>query len=254
MTLVVGIRCTDGVVIGSDSAMTFGSSLHSLTIEQIVRKKIFVIEDKLIVTGSGPIGYIQRFVDGVTKNWESKELRSDNVLDIGRTISKNIIADLTATQATQQQLSALVATPCKQNAELIEFYLQDLQPEVKDVNNWYVSIGSGQNVADPLLGFVRQVFWGNQLPNYQEGIFAATMVIELACKMVPLGVEGPVQMAILCRENSSKGQLHARELTKDELSEHVESVNSALKHFGNYRELIHGNDVPSSEPPIPPKI
>lgn len=246
MTLIVGIRCNNGVVIGSDSAMTFGASPQRPTIEQTLRKKIFVIENKLIVSGSGPIGHIQRFNDIVNECWKEKKLRCENPLEIGRELSKHAILDFRSTGAQFGKFTSLVAAPFKKNAELIEFYIDDFQPELKDKNNWYVSIGSGQNVADPLLGFVREAFWGDKPPSYQDGIFAATMVLELACKMVPIGVQGPIQMATLVRDSKKRGQLVARELSEHDLSEHKENVANALVYFRKYRDLLRGGDKPSS--------
>lgn len=49
MTLVVGILCKDGVVIGADSAITFGLSPQQPTIEQPYSKKITVILDQVII-------------------------------------------------------------------------------------------------------------------------------------------------------------------------------------------------------------
>ena len=72
MTVVVGIRCTDGVVIGTDSAMTFGLSAQQLTIEQPYHSKIDVVENHIIVAGTGHIGLGQRFAYEVKKLWKRK--------------------------------------------------------------------------------------------------------------------------------------------------------------------------------------
>ena len=69
MTVVVGIRCTDGVVIGTDSAMTFGPSEQQLTIEQPYRSKIDIIDSHIIVAGTGQIGLGQRLASEVEKLW-----------------------------------------------------------------------------------------------------------------------------------------------------------------------------------------
>ena len=58
MTAIVGVLCSDGVVVGSDSAATFASGIQP-TIEQETIK-IDVINDRVIVAGSGLIGLHQR--------------------------------------------------------------------------------------------------------------------------------------------------------------------------------------------------
>lgn len=60
MTLLIGIKCTDGVVIAADGATTFGS-LGSRTIRQPSRK-LTIINQRMVVAVTGPVGLQQRFV------------------------------------------------------------------------------------------------------------------------------------------------------------------------------------------------
>ena len=251
MTVVVGIRCTDGVVIGTDSAMTFGPSAQQLTIEQPYRSKIDVIDSHIIVAGTGPIGLGQRLASEVEKLWEKKFFRDKSLGEIGVQIAKSTLDNFISTKVQTGQYGALVAVPCKKKAELIEFDRSTFQPEFKTDDNWYASMGSGQMVADPLLGFIRKVFWGNSPPKRQDGIFAATMVLKLACEMSPFAVALPIQMAVLAPNH--KGQLAAHLLSEDELDEHEENVKEALEYFSKYpnhiKEMAVGR-IPSA-PPAP---
>ena len=65
MTLVVGIRCTDGVIIGTDSAVTSATG-QALTIMQ-PSKKITIVGDHIILAGTGELGLGQRFADILQK-------------------------------------------------------------------------------------------------------------------------------------------------------------------------------------------
>lgn len=248
MTLIVGIRCTDGVVIGTDSAITFGSGQGFYTITQPLRQKIDIIDDRVIVAGTGQVGLGQRFVDIVKKHWTKKELRTDNIIDVGRILAKSAVEDFASTKVTQGSYEALVALPCEQEAELVGF--SNFQPEVKTKDYWYASMGSGQLVADPLLGFMRTAFWGNEPPNRQDGIFAATVVLKLGCEMAPEGVAEPIQMAVLSPDRDNKGKLFARRLEEGELDEHRGNVEDAIKYFGKYRDILHNKSAP--KPPDPP--
>lgn len=237
MTLVVGILCEDGVVVGTDSAMTFVAGPNMNTIEQPLRKKIDV-QDNFIVTGTGGGGLGQRFVDTVKKCCNDGLLQK-SAIDVGRHLSQKAIADFAQTNVQSGSYGALVAASCAMKAELIEFGIIDFQPEVKDKDNWYVSMGSGQPVADPLLGLVRKTFWGDTPPNLQDGIFAATMVLKLGCEMTPAGVSAPIQMAILNKKKKDgKGRPCARRIIDDELAEHEASVDSAIEYFRKYREEL----------------
>ena len=186
----------------------------------------------------GEIGLGQRFVEATGKLWRENKLKGLSSVEIGRMLSSTAVADFKSTRLDQVDYGALVALP-RERPQLIEFSHGLFQPEVKSEANWYVSIGSGQTVADPLLGFVRKTFWGDERPTKSEGIFAAAMVLTLACEMAPSGVALPIRMAVLGSDKK------ARELTDDELQEHREHVDGALQHFKAYR------DSPPSDQPLP---
>ena len=251
MTLIVGIRCTDCVVVGSDSAITFGQSDRLPTIMQPFRQKIEVIDDRMIVAGTGKLGLGQRFVDIASKCWRELDPAQINVLDFGRIVAMNGRNDLAQTGAVPGEYGALVAVPVGSRAELIEFAVEDLQPELKTDESWYVSMGSGQIVADPLLGFFRKVFWGDDPPQRQDGVFAMTMVLTLACEMAPIGVAKPLQIAILSMDGGAEPT--ARRLTEEELLEHEGNVNEALDHFRQYRGVLSDVSGATRPPPQPPQ-
>jgi Proteasome subunit len=74
MTVIVGISCSDGVVIGSDSTMVAGRVTTGYTIErQSDVLKIEVIGDDIITAVTGAMGLAQRFNDQVAVTM--KELR-----------------------------------------------------------------------------------------------------------------------------------------------------------------------------------
>lgn len=252
MTLIVGIRCTDGVVVGTDSAMTFASG-QDLTIEQPLRQKIEIVQNQIIVAGTGELGLGQRFIDIVKHFWKVEELQGKSSVDIGRRLAQLAIDDFSSTRAEPGSYGALVAVPCAAGSlELIEFSLASFQPEVKTRDNWYVSMGSGQYVADPLLGFIRRTFWKDDPPSHQDGIFATTMVLELGCEMAPTGVAKPIQIAVLNSSKDKEGEFLARHLTKEELLEHRENFNDAISHFQKYRDILHGRDKEAQPFPVVP--
>ena len=255
MTLIVGIRCKDNaVIIGTDSAMTFGVSPAINTIKQPYNEKIEIIDDRIIVAGTGSVGLGQRFVNIVQKELEERILREIGVIEIGCFLCEWAVKNFASTGVKQGSHGALVAIPCKGKAELIEFGLADFQPEVKTDANWYVSMGSGQAVADPLLGFVRAIFWGDTPPNRQDGIFAAFMVLKLACDMATFGVALPFHIAVLAPDPNNKGQFFAKKMTQEELLEHEQNFAQATKHFKNYPSALHAANKQASTLPEPPKI
>ena len=252
MTIIVGIRCTDGVVIGTDSAMTFGPTQQSPTIEQTLRRKIDIIGERHILAGSGEIGLGQRFAQQVTALLNVNAFKDKNPVQQATMIAQAAVSDFKSTSVAPGHYGALFAMPHGNRAELVEFAAKDLQPEVKSDQNWYASMGSGQFIADPLLGFVRAALWGDDPPKRQDGVFAAYLVLHLVCKMAPVGIAPPIQMAVLHPDPGKRGQLRARLLPEDELLEHEESARDVLQHFRDFRMRTADAVEGAAAPPIPP--
>jgi 20S proteasome alpha/beta subunit len=64
MTLIVSLNCKDGLVMGSDGQATVGSS--GGPIRQPIQK-IYPIGKKILVSGSGHVGILQRYIEGINK-------------------------------------------------------------------------------------------------------------------------------------------------------------------------------------------
>ena len=60
MTVIVGVLCQDGVVVGSDSSATLTAIANQKTIEQSVQKT-FIVGTDVIFTTAGEAGLAQRF-------------------------------------------------------------------------------------------------------------------------------------------------------------------------------------------------
>ena len=215
------------------------------TISQPLLQKIEIVDDRVILAGTGAVGLAQRFVDITEKAWETGYFKNNSAIDVGRNLSQSTISDFRNTGVPAGQFGAIVAASIRGEATLIEFTLDLFQPEIKTSDNWYVSMGSGQQVADPLLGFIRTAFWGDRPPSCQDGVFAMAFVLKLGCAMAPFGVSGPI--AVLNRER--KGKLAARRLSKEELFDHESYVTDAIEFFGSYKEKIHKTDASVKTPP-----
>ena len=252
MTILVGLRCQEGVVIGSDSSATFTVAPTFNTIEQRV-KKVFVIEDKVIVAGTGQVGFGQRFNAVIEKAWNDGAFKgTDNTpLEIAKRLCALGISDFPETSAPKGKYGALVAFPCGKKYCLCEFGTPDFQPELKDENIWCVAMGSGQPIADPFLGLLRRVFWKDSPPKLSEGIFAVAWTLQHAIELNPGGINGPAQIGTLSA--SRGGELVARLLDDAELAEHLDSVKGAEEYLARYPEILRGSAAAGEEIPSPPK-
>jgi len=248
MTIIIGILCQDGVVIGSDSSATFTSG-NILTIEQKI-KKICIIDEHVIVAGSGQVGLGQRFQAIVEKYWRENGFRNKSAVDAVKELSRLGIEDFASTHVKMGQYGALLAFAANGSFNLCEFAIKDFQPELKTPDSlWSVSMGSGQPITDPFLGLMRKVFWKDNPPRVNEGIFAVYWALEHTIELNPGGINGPIQIGVLSRD---KKGFHARLLEEDELSEHNENVKGVIKYLGEYKDILQGKGK-ENIPEVPKK-
>ena len=249
MTVIVGVLCEDGVVVGSDSSATFSASSLP-TIEQRV-PKTFVVGNDLIFAGTGQGGLSQRFGNILSRLRQDANFFASDRFNIATAICRTALQDFNSTFAQPGQLGALVAFACQNHFHLCEFSGADFQPEHKDGNTWFVTMGSGQLIADPFLAMVKQAFFSDQQPRLREGIFAVTWALDHTIRFNTGGINGPSQIAVLSRNNG--GTLVARLLDSNEIGEHLESVKGIQAHVAAYREILNGNVLePAPQSPAPP--
>lgn len=256
MTVLVGILCKDGVIVGSDSVATFDDGAQR-TIEQEI-PKIDIIADRIIVASTGAGGLGQRFRNIVRQQSEKKLFNKNNSpFDIIKTLSRLAIEDFLFTHVgipeksgvfSKSGYGALVAFPRGTKFDLCEFPISNFQPELKDEKIWYVSMGSGQKITDPFLGFIRDVFWEEGKPSLRDGKFAAVWALQQAIDLNTGGIGGPIQLAELIFDK--KGNSVARILDEKDIDEHKQSIESAKKALKNYETALQDK---GSAPDLPQK-
>jgi len=258
MTLIIGFKCSDGLVVGADSGATMGdiSGLH--TVMQPMTK-LQLVADKAIVGVSGPVGLGQLFVDSVNRihsdfrNLDGptvcrklrEEFRKD--AEIALHMAAMAIQVLGANARAGAITTTLVALAARDGPHLVQFDCECC-PEMATEDLPFVSIGSGQLIADPFLAFLRRIFWKDRLPSVSEGIFAVNWTLEHAIDTAPGGIARPITLGELKMEGT---QPRARLLSKDELQEHREMRTQAEAHIRKFEELLRpmGGE---KEPPQPP--
>jgi hypothetical protein len=261
MTLIVGIKCEEGIVLGADGAATFGV-MGQTTIRQAT-KKLDIMEGCVVIGVSGPIGLGQRIRGDVQTLWQEKKLggrKPHEAMTILRgallghvtpemqmaQLSRNVIGQVGITSAL---CATIIALPVAKHASLFQFD-QNCSPEEATENLPFVSIGSGQPIADPFLAFIRRIFWPNRLPKIGEGILATTWTLSHAIATSPGGVSDPTQIVLL---EQVKGDWRARELEHQELQEHKQAVDYAENYLQAAFDRESARPEPPPSPPEQPK-
>lgn len=262
MTVLVGILCEDGVVIGSDSALTFSAGVNNRTIEQNTGVKVHIIGNKLITATTGALGLSQRYVEVLKGLSNSGKLSQAKVMEQVTFVAEQVIADFRRTgSALQMQpqhgwgMGCLLGMAVSNSPELFEFDPVQFHPERKgdpdgdgtDRSPRIVSMGSGQQLADPFLGFVSGLFWKDDAPRVVDAKLAVVWTLQHAIKLNTGGVGGDIQLAVL--EKPDKQWIaHAADI-----GEIQEQVDELEKYIGDYRTLMLEKAKQGADAPIPPK-
>ncbi len=255
MTLIIGIISEEGVVVASDGAATFGS-MGNVTITQHT-KKLQIIDGKIIVGVSGPVGLGQRMTDEIDKMWTAGNLSGKDPMEsmvlISENLRKHIMPEIRIAREAQSAIgnvalqsalsSTLIALPVQHKISLFQFDHQGA-PEAATPTLPFVSIGSGQASADPFLGFIRRVFWGDgPCPSLNHAVFAAVWTLKQCIDTSTGGVSYPIQVATLTRDAKSEVAIFYEDA---DLDEHKQAIEEFEKKLGDST-----NDISSEEKALP---
>ena len=141
MTLLVGVLCTDGVVIGSDSAATLGSGVLQSPV-----KKVHVVNDSILVATAGTVGLGQRFRHVVAQAADDGEFQAMDLVGKGVSLSERGLQNFKRTSSDAKTTSALVAISTGKepgSAGLIEFSSRGFSPSVVREGVRFTAAGSG---------------------------------------------------------------------------------------------------------------
>jgi hypothetical protein len=166
--------------------------------------KIKIFGGKVIVATTGSVGYTQRLhfhvEQAVRANVFTHLARNERAPNI----SKRFLTDLQYSIAPSHPqngigFGALLATNFDDDPCLVEYATDTFQPEFKQNKLFFVSMGSGQGLADPFLAFVGRVLWKNTLPDIRLGRFGLYWTLNHTINRAPGLVGHPIRMAVLSK-------------------------------------------------------
>ena len=256
MTLIIGIRCDDGIVLGADGMATFGN-IGLRTIQQPARK-LTRIGDSIAIGTSGPVGLAQRFSSALQELWDNKKLAGKAPHEAMTILqgafwqyaekefkAAQVTAPLLGQAALESAMSSTVlAIPLEKKPCLINFNHQ-CSPEQASGDLPFISVGSGQPLADSFLAFLRRIFWSDHPPRVNEGVLATLWSLEQAIRTNPGGVGHPIQIMTLEKVD---GEWKVRELGQSDLGEHQQAIADAERVFAKFRDFVKPSESESAPP------
>jgi 20S proteasome alpha/beta subunit len=261
MTLIVGILCEDGVVLGADGAATMGSADASTARQPVHKLRCW---DNAIAGFSGAVGMAQRlgsqYGDLRTSNAMASKHPTEVMAKIGQGFQSVLGPEYQILRSVPESLMrqaipgvlcySIIAMVVKHKPCLFQFDLLG-RPEMATQDLPFVAIGCGQPIADPFLAFAKRVFWGNAMPKIEQGILATLWTLEHAIDISPGGVADPVQLCVLKQDGKD---FRAHEISEAERQEHHQYIEGMVQKLRDYAaNPSHEKDAPTGDMPQPPQ-
>ena len=260
MTLVIGVRCGDGIVIGADSIATYATPKGEYTVEQKMDSKVHKVDDNMLYAFAGDIGLGQDVMHSVSKSWERNKSKSKE--NIRKSLSKAVLEPineyakrsgdvrtlLPSEPVHDPSIISIVAFIAKDQPTLIRYSLEG-HPEEYTNRLSFVAIGSGQEDADPFLAFVKRVAWDDRQPRtVKQGIVGVLWALQyVSDSSSSIGVGGPFSIGVLEKE---KDEWKASVLEEERLGLYKGAIDSAERSLEEELNKLE----PESESSIPPRL
>lgn len=266
MTLIIGIKCQNGIIMGADGAAT--TSQGGLEIIREETTKLEIMDNAFIVGSAGDAGMSQQVKGELQKLW-TNPVNTENgpahfsslapymaARIIHRQLWVNLLhAEMQIAVIAREVLGpkavervkaeTLLALPLNSGPCLLSFNDQTL-PREATTDTPIITWGSGTLIADPFLAFLRRLFWPHGLPTVQEGIFSTLWALDHTIKTHPGGVAEPKQIVILEDANQGQGtpDWKARQLSTVELNGHMDVIRAHEAELIKFHGSLQGGSIP----------
>lgn len=229
MSLLVGIRCADSVVLAASGPSTMPSE-DGLPAARQWSKKLQVVAGQAILGVAGHDGLAQDMALSLERSLSEPEER-DMSEDILRTkLREALSAPVQRTVAIHRTLQGLPGFGITSNEYVVSqtllgmtfhgslrLYLLDPECSLMEVTPdlAWAAIGDARSVAEPFLAFLRRVLWDRGKPNVAQAELAAFWTMKHAIESNPAGLAHPIQLLVMAR--SEQGSIDIIERGQREL-------------------------------------
>lgn len=244
MTIAIGLYCTDGLVIATDSAITIAT--HDGATTEMKAPKIFHLKDDVIFAYSGNsimAERIRRRLISFLPKWLEESATTDDLGDricteFEKMFSKYVIDPMKGVDCTIMLGIIFKGTP-----ELILFS-GGFRPQFYSKDYFYVAHGSGKQFADPFMSFLQNTCDFRTLM-VEHGLLLSYWIIDHVIEANTGGVRGPIQLQYFLKREGSAGYDHLSINDADQYENKIQAIN------GRISEIVFGQDETMVENDLP---
>ncbi|UCC71298.1 MAG: hypothetical protein JSV86_13000 [Gemmatimonadota bacterium] len=265
MSLIVGIRCTDSVVLAASGPGTMPSE-DGLPPARQWGKKLRVVAGQAVLGVTGHDGLAQEMALSLERCLAEPDER-DAVEDVLRgKLRDALAAPVQRTVAIHRTLQGLPGFGITSNEYVVSqsmlaipfrdslrLFLLDPECSVTEVTDELAcaTIGGAKVIADPFLTFLRKVLWHDGLPDIALGELCAYWTVLHVAESCPGALTFPVQLVVMRRGDGGSIDIFERgerELSRIQLAieRGEEMIRRSLRGQPSESE---GFAVPAEPPP-----
>jgi 20S proteasome alpha/beta subunit len=235
MTLIIGLCCSDGIVLGADDAAIFGNDRTSTI--RAAFKKIRIVDGVSALSVAGTSGLLQQYEDAVMGTHKNDAFLNSRPVEAMNMLRDEFMARTNAQFRVAQMLERELGQRAwdSSSAEIVvatrtggkyRLYHYDKRMSPEEITNElpFVAIGSGQQTADPFIAHLRRIYYAKQCPDIALGVMTVVWTLKHAAETGATNVGSGRQIVTL----SSDGDVAIiSELPDEQLQEHYEFIDRA---------------------------
>ena len=240
MTVILGVLCRDGTVVGSDGASSQSTSKGLITYER-AKQKIWILPSGVFGATSGNAALGQRVKVGVNRFFRDTETEFSDPYELGDSLRMRVRQELEQIEMKPSNTdSSMVAFQLEKKNFLLTLKGEQLTPRMVEDDLFYQAIGGGANLAQPFFEFLRETFWINEnLPSVGEARIGVEWTLQHTVSTSSRGVSFPLNVV------SRTGSDLPCKLRNEEIEEPLETIKRMQKKL---REYMLATQSESSEP------
>jgi 20S proteasome alpha/beta subunit len=244
MTIAIGLYCSDGLVIATDSAITVAT--HDGATTEMKAPKIFHLMNDVIFAYSGNFSMaerIRRRLASFLPGWLEESATADDLGDricteFEKMFSKYVIDPMKGVDCTIMLGIIFNETP-----ELILFS-GGFKPQFYSRDYFYVAHGSGKQFADPFMSFLQNTCDIKTL-KVEHARLLSYWIIDHVIEANTGGVRGPVQLQCFLKRDDDTGHDHLSVDGTDEYENKIRVINERIS------QIVFGQDEVAVESDLP---
>ncbi len=255
MSLIVGIRCADGVVIAASGPASW-PSVDGLPAARQQARRLRVVAGQAVLGVAAHDGLAQEMALSLERCLVGPD-RGDTAEDVLRTkIRDALAAPIQRTVAIHQTLKGLPGFATASHDYLVSqsilaiplhrtlrLYALDPECSLTEITEELccAAVGSARSAAEPFLAFMRRVLIGSDVPKLSTGELAAYWAVYQAVANHVAGVTLPIQVVSVTR--SPEGSIEIVERGEEEIDALRQAMEKAEERIGeSFRGGATGGD------------